>query len=105
LVCHVQTKLGVSERRACNAIGHPRSTQRYVPRVRDGECELTAKIHKFATKHPRYGYRRIHGQLVRQGFRVNRKRVHRIWRPESPQKAAQTPPCGIKGRLLRSSPS
>jgi putative transposase len=82
LVCHVQAKLGVSERRACNALGHPRSTQRYMPRVRDSECELTAKIHELAGKHSRYGYRRIHAKLCREGWRVNRKRVHRIWRAE-----------------------
>ena len=78
----MQTRLGVSERRACNAIGHPRSTQHYVPRTRDGECELTAEIHKLAGKHPRYGYRRVHAKLVREGWRINRKRVHRIWRRE-----------------------
>lgn len=78
----MQAKLGVSERRACNAIGQPRSTQRYVPRVRDDEHELTAKIHEIAGEHKRWGSRRVHAELCRQGWRVNRKRVHRIWREE-----------------------
>jgi transposase InsO family protein len=36
----------------------------------------------WAGKHPRYGYRRIHALLVRAGWRVNRKRVQRLWRAE-----------------------
>jgi putative transposase len=35
-----------------------------------------------AKKHPRYGYRRVHALLVRAGWRVNRKRVQRLWRAE-----------------------
>jgi transposase InsO family protein len=33
-------------------------------------------------RHPRYGYRRIWSLLRREGWRVNRKRVHRLWRRE-----------------------
>lgn len=105
MVCHAQTKLGVSERRACMALGHSRSTQRYVPRLRDGEHELTTEIRKLADKHPRYGYRRIHAQLRRQGWRVNRKRVHRIWRAEGlrvPQKQRKRRRVGSKdGSCIR----
>lgn len=35
-----------------------------------------------AGKHPRYGYRRVHALLVREGGRVSRKRVQRLWRAE-----------------------
>ena len=55
-VRHVQTELGVSERRACQAIGQPRSTQRKPPRVRGDEAALTADIVALATKYGRYGY-------------------------------------------------
>ena len=40
---------------------------------------------ELAEKHPRYGCRRIHALLVREGWRVNRKRVHRLWREENLQ--------------------
>jgi transposase InsO family protein len=33
-------------------------------------------------KHPRYGYRRIWALLRQEGWRVNRKRIHRLWRRE-----------------------
>jgi transposase InsO family protein len=43
---------------------------------------LTSRIKALASKHPRYGYRRIHALLLREGWRVNRKRVQRLWRAE-----------------------
>ena len=39
-------------------------------------------MRELALRHPRYGYRRIRALLVRQGWRVNRKRVLRLWRSE-----------------------
>ena len=75
-------KLGVSERRACRVVGQARSTQRRRPKVRDDEDALTRRIIQLATCYGRYGYRRITGLLKREGWRVNHKRVERIWRLE-----------------------
>ena len=80
---HVRGKLGVSERRVCRVIDQPRSTQRDDPVVRDDEECLRAEIIRLASKYGRYGYRRITALLKREGFRVNHKRVERIWREES----------------------
>lgn len=44
--------------------------------------KLSAQIRQLAARHPRYGYRRITALLRTEGWRVNRKRVHRIWRLE-----------------------
>ena len=47
---------------------------------------------ELSREHPRYGYRRIWALLRREGWRVNRKRVHRLWRQagaESAQEAAE----------------
>ena len=74
--------LGVSERRACRALGQPRSTQRYVGTEREREEELSLRIRTLAREPPRYGYRRIKALLVREGWSVNLKRVHRLWRRE-----------------------
>lgn len=79
----------VSERRACEVIGQPRSTQRYATKARDGEKPLVAKMLELVLRHPRYGYRRVWALLRREGFRVNVKRVYRLWRKEGlrvPQK-------------------
>lgn len=72
----------MSQRRACRALGQPRSTQRYAPRVPDDEPALVAAMHALAREHPRYGYRMICGMLRQDGWRVNRKRVYRLWRRE-----------------------
>lgn len=72
----------VSERRACRALGVPRSTQRYARAEREREGELLLRIRALARENPRYGYRRIKALLVREGWSVNLKRVHRLWRRE-----------------------
>lgn len=84
-VTHVREVLGeetVSERRVCRVIGQPRSTQRRAPLVPDDEAILTGRIVDLASEYGRYGYRRVTGLLVNEGFRVNHKRVERIWRRE-----------------------
>jgi len=78
-VGHVVKALKVSQRRACRAIGQWRSTQRYRPKVRDDEAALAARMKHLAASHPRYGYRRIAALLRQDGWRVNAKRVHRLW--------------------------
>lgn len=72
----------ISERRACRALGVPRSSQRYVGTERGREEELLLRIRALAREHPRYGYRRIRALLKREGWSVNLKRVHRLWRRE-----------------------
>ncbi len=79
---HVQQHLGLSERRACRALGQPRSSQRYAARAAPRNEALVERMHMLAQKHPRYGYRRIHALLRREGWRINRKRVQRLWRAE-----------------------
>jgi putative transposase len=70
---------GVSERRACKVLGQPRGTQRHRPQIKDDEPALLARIEALVQRHPRYGYRRIWALLRGEGWRVNRKRVHRLW--------------------------
>jgi len=71
-----------SQRRACMVVGESRSVVRYVARKRQDEARLVKKIHELAIRHGRYGYRRIAVLLRREGWKVNRKRVHRIWKAE-----------------------
>ncbi len=69
----------VSERRACRGVGPPRATQRYEPPVQDDEAVLGERRHAPVRRHPRYGYRRSWARLRPEGFRVNRKRLWRLW--------------------------
>ena len=81
--------LNISQRRACRAVSQPRSTQRYARRLADDEVSLTDRITELASKYGRYGYRRITALLKSDGWRVNHKRVERIWHREGlkvPQK-------------------
>jgi putative transposase len=57
-------------------------TQRKPHRVRDGEAPLSAAIIQLASAYGRYGYRRVAALLSAAGWRVNRKRVRRIWQRE-----------------------
>jgi transposase InsO family protein len=70
------------ERQVCRVIGQPRSTQRYRRVETDHEAALTEAIVRLAGEYGRYGYRRITALLCREGWRVNHKRVERIWRRE-----------------------
>jgi putative transposase len=83
VVRFLQGRFGVSERRACRALGQHRSTQRQqAKKAREGEERLVTRMLELVRKHPRYGYRRIWALLRREGWRVNRKRVYRLWRQQ-----------------------
>jgi len=70
----------VSERRACRLLGQHRSTQRHRPQVRDRDEAARTRLKKFSEDHPRYGYRRAGEVMRREGYRINDKRVYRLWR-------------------------
>ena len=88
--------LGVSERRVCKVLGHPRSTQRYEPVGVEDEQGLTEDMVELASRYGRYGYRRITALLRHRGWNVNHKRVERIWRQEGLKVPAKQPK---RGRL------
>lgn len=79
----LQERLGISQRRACQIVGQHRSTQRHRPERIDPDSALRAELRVFARRHPRWGYRRAHAVLSREGHaQLNRKKVQRIWREE-----------------------
>ena len=82
MVVRVCTSLVVSKRRACRVLGQARTTQRHSPHTKDDEERLVARIIELATRYGRYGYRRITALLNQEGWKVNHKRVERIWRRE-----------------------
>jgi putative transposase len=63
-------------------LGQARSMQHYEPKVKDDEERLKVRITALATQFGRYGYKMITGMLKNEGWRVNHKRVARIWRQE-----------------------
>ena len=82
-MARLRDRFGVSERRACRVAELGRSTQpKAKAKSRRGEEErrLVAAMLDLVRRHPRYGYRRIWALLAADGWAVNVKRVHRLWR-------------------------
>ena len=69
----------VSQRRGCALVSLSRSVCRYQPLGNDDE-QWTEKLRLIAQKHPRCGYRRAWAELRRAGERINKKKVHRLWK-------------------------
>ncbi len=94
MVEHVREVLGpdrVSQRRACQVLGQPRSTQRRRHSVPDDEPRLVTRMVELASQYGRYGYRRVTALLRAEGRRVNAKRVERLWRREGLKVPARQP--------------
>ena len=81
LVSFFREAFGLSRRRACGLAQISRSTVEYRSR-REDDAELRERILAWAKDRPRYGSRRIHILVLREGWKVNRKRVYRIYREE-----------------------
>lgn len=77
-VGYLRSHYGVSERRAYLVVGQPRSVQWYRCR-RPPQDALKRRIKELSEVRVRYGYKRIHVLLRREGWRINHKRVHRLY--------------------------
>ena len=71
----------MSERRACRVIGADRKSMRYRSQ-RDDDTELRLKLRELAQQRRRFGYRRLHILLRREGVVINRKKTQRLYREE-----------------------
>jgi transposase InsO family protein len=80
-VAHLRTVHGMSERRACAVIGADRTTVRYCARRAD-DADLREKLRELAHQRRRFGYRRLHILLRRDGVIINRKKTQRLYREE-----------------------
>jgi putative transposase len=98
LVDHARATWQVSIRRACRALPVNRATYHYRSR-RAGQAELTERIKEIAATRVRYGYRRIHVLLRREGWQVNPKRVYRLYRELGLQLRHKTPRRRVKAKL------
>ena len=71
---------GTSLRRACRVIGLSTATWRYQRRTTTLNATVLARLQAHAALRARFGYRRLHILLAREGLVVNHKRVHRLYR-------------------------
>ncbi|MEM8970996.1 MAG: IS3 family transposase [Pseudomonadota bacterium] len=88
----MRQKLGTSERRTCREIGVARSTLQYQSRCQDDDALRLALI-RLAKQYGRYGYRKVRELLAAEGWRVNHKRIVRLWREEGLQLPARHKKC------------
>ncbi|QHP67886.1 IS3 family transposase [Bradyrhizobium sp. LCT2] len=80
-VAHLVDAHGMSERRACKAIGCCRMTMRYRTTQAD-DASLRQRMRAIAQERRRFGYRRLHVLLRREGYLINHKKLFRLYREE-----------------------
>ena len=97
-VDYLRTSYRISIRRACRAFPLDRSTYHYRPR-RPEQAPLRKRIRELAETRIRYGYRRIHVLLRREGWMVNHKRVRRLYTEEGLQLRNKSPKRKVSAKL------
>ncbi|ORE91080.1 integrase catalytic subunit [Stappia sp. 22II-S9-Z10] len=88
----------VSIRRACAAIRFDPKTYRYASR-RPGQAALEKRIREICETRVRFGYRRVHVLLRREGWNVNAKRIYRLYKEMGMQLRNKTPRRRVKAKL------
>jgi putative transposase len=82
-VVMAQEEHGLSRRRACRLIGISRcSVAERAPRRERDYARLRERLRALAGERRRFGYRRLHELLRREGFATNHKLVHRLYQEE-----------------------
>jgi hypothetical protein len=90
LVAETCGEWDVSIRRACRVLEFDTSTYHYKSRRRD-QAGIEARIKDICQTRVRYGYRRVHVMLTREGWDINMQRTYRIYRDLGLQLRHKTP--------------
>ena len=80
-VAHLRLAFEVSERRACSTLGADRTSIRYRS-IRSDDAAARARLRELAAIRRRFGYRRLHVLLKREGIIMNHKKLRRLYREE-----------------------
>ena len=88
----------ISIRRACRAYPLDRSTYHYRSR-RPDQAPLRQRIREIAQTRVRYGYRRVHVLLLREGWAINHKRTRRLYREQGLQLRNKNPKRKVAAKL------
>jgi len=76
----MQEKTAISQRRACSLVGLSRSVLSYRSEKQTNDTLLQNRLRELAFERKRFGYRRLHVLLQREGTVVNHKKVYRLYR-------------------------
>jgi putative transposase len=89
-VKYIVSHYGLKLRRACTLIKQTRSTQ-YYQSVKDPKTALRRRMHEIARTRIRYGYRRIHVLLKREGWQLGKNQAFRLYQEEQLQLRSKLP--------------
>lgn len=89
-VAYIVGCYGVARRRACELVKQTRSTD-YYRSIKDPRQDLRIRMREIANTRVRYGYRRIHVLLKREGWRLGRNQTYRIYAEEQLQLRSRLP--------------
>lgn len=87
---YIVNHYALNVRRACRLIKQTRSVQ-YYRSVKDPRHDLRSRMHEIARTRVRYGYRRIHVLLKRDGWQLGRNQMYRLYREEQLQLRSKLP--------------
>ncbi|WES30017.1 IS3 family transposase [Varunaivibrio sulfuroxidans] len=83
-VAYLRRQYEVSERRACHATGTDRSSVRYRS-IKPDDAPIRERLRALSAERRRFGYRRLHIMLSREGVHMNQKKLRRLYREEGLQ--------------------
>ena len=72
--------VGISERRACRLIGISQNSKRYQPVNKSSDNQISERLVALSARWKRFGYRRLHTMLQREGIHINHKRTYRLYK-------------------------
>jgi len=98
----MRERTGISQGRACRLMGLARRVMQYEARRSPDNEQLKQRIVELAGQRRRFGYRRIHVLLHREGQHANVKRVHRLYRQAGLQVQRQIMDRSSRAGLLTS---
>jgi len=76
----IQEDYQISERRACRLIGISQNIKRYQPVDKTEDKQITERLVSLSSRWKRFGYRRLHIMLLREGLQINHKRTYRLYK-------------------------
>ena len=102
LVDEIRTDWRVSIRRACGLIRFDPQTYRYKfrqPALSCDQAALEQRIKEICETRVRFGYRRVHVLLRREGWEINAKKTYRVYKELGMQLRNKTPKRPVKAKL------
>lgn len=80
IASQIQKSYKISERRACRLIGISQNSKRYQPVSKSSDDPITERLVALSARWKRFGYRRLHIMLQREGIRINHKKTYRLYK-------------------------